>query len=70
MQTWRSLGERSMNAVDTDTQAARYLTIVHWARVRYATAGTLVLSVGGELSAYSRIERAAWRRYMETGNRP
>jgi hypothetical protein len=42
----------------------RYLAIVGWARKRYTRAGMLTISVGGVPSAYSRIESAAWGRYM------
>lgn len=42
----------------------RYLSIVEWARQRYTVAGVLVLSTGGKQSTYSRIESAAFEKYM------
>lgn len=47
----------------------RYLRIVRWARSRYTLDGVLAVSVGGLPSAYSRIERAAWDRYMNGKSR-
>lgn len=44
--------------------ADRYLAIAQWARRRYSSGGVLVVSVGGKPSRYSRIELAAWKRYM------
>lgn len=44
----------------------RYLRIVHWARDRYTDSdGYLVKSVGRVPSVYTRIEAAAWNRYMK-----
>lgn len=44
--------------------ADRYLKIVAWARRRYARAdGSILISIGRNLSIYSRIEAAAFRRY-------
>lgn len=42
----------------------RYLSIVQWARRRYSRGGLLTISVGGAPAPYSRIETAAWARYM------
>lgn len=42
----------------------RYLAIVEWARRRYTHDGRLTISIGGEPSFYSRIEYAAFRRYV------
>lgn len=53
------LDESSAEAAD------RYLALVKWARERYTSAGLLTISTGGAPSAYSRIESAAWGRYME-----
>lgn len=53
--------KRSSNS---DTNTDRYLAIVGWARKRYTDSkGLLVLSKGSQLSVYSRIEQAAWRKY-------
>ena len=43
----------------------RYMAIVEWARKRHTHGGELIVSRGGQPSAYSRIEAAAWARYME-----
>ena len=42
----------------------RYLRLVRWAARRYRENGLLALERGGRPSAYTRIERAAWRRYV------
>jgi len=42
----------------------KYLEIVKWARNRYAKNGWLVLERGGKPSKYSRIEKAAWKKYL------
>lgn len=42
----------------------RYLRIVEWARKRMTVHGWLILSIGGELAPYSKIEKMAWDRYM------
>lgn len=49
---------------DVDATVTRYLTLVNWARRRYTRDGLLVVNIGGSDTAYVRIERAAWRRYM------
>jgi hypothetical protein len=48
--------------------ADRYLKIVAWAERRYRnnTNGLLYLSVGGKPTTYSRIERAAFDRYVSS----
>lgn len=51
--------------MDQPARAARYLDLIRWARARYSVGGVLLLSEGGVLSPYSRIERAAFRRYLE-----
>ena len=45
----------------------RYLRVVRWAEERYRDpqTGELLIAIGREPSTYTRIERAAWRRYME-----
>ncbi len=48
----------------TIENADRYLKIVAWARRRYRRAdGSILISIGGRPSIYSRIEAAAFRRY-------
>jgi len=47
------------------TRSARYLRIVSWARSRYTTAAGLIVSTGGCPSIYSRIENAAFEKYMK-----
>lgn len=42
----------------------RYLKIVDWARARYTRNGFLILDIGGKPSPYSRIEQAAFARYI------
>lgn len=43
----------------------RYLRLVRWAGSRYRRPdGSLVLSTGGVLSTYSRIERAAASKFL------
>jgi hypothetical protein len=42
----------------------RYLRIMEWARKRYTIDGSLTVSIGDIPSAYARIERAAWDKYM------
>ena len=49
----------------TRSNASRYLAIADWAAKRYATAeGYIVMSHGLVPSIYSRIELAAFRRYV------
>lgn len=43
----------------------RYLKIVNWARTRYTRNGLLVISVGNEKSVFTRIENAAWSKYID-----
>ena len=43
---------------------SKYLLITSWAAKRYRRGGLLILSVGNDLSIYSRIERAAWNKYL------
>ena len=50
-----------LNGVD------RYANIVAWARKRYQDSfGNLVLSVGDRPSKYSRIDKAAWTKYINS----
>lgn len=43
----------------------RYISLVNWARDRYTGPdGALSLSLGGRLSRYCRIERAAAAKYL------
>jgi hypothetical protein len=43
----------------------KYLRVVYWARTRYTDkAGLLVISKGGSPSMFSRIESAAWNKYI------
>ncbi len=44
--------------------AEKYLKLTTWARNRYSYEGNLIVSVGGVPTKYTRIERAAWTRYM------
>jgi len=46
------------------TSLNRYISIVKWARQRYTSAGVLIISTGGKPSTYSRIESAAFEKYM------
>lgn len=46
------------------TKLHRYTQIMRWAWNRYAQGGQVVLDRGGVPSPYSRIEKAAWKRYM------
>ena len=41
----------------------RYSRIMEWARKRYTRDGRLVISVGDQPSPYTRLERAAWRKF-------
>lgn len=43
----------------------RYLRICMWARARYTKNGTLIVSTGNVPSIYSRIENAAFEKYMK-----
>jgi len=47
----------------------KYLRVVYWARTRYTDNGTLVISRGGNPSMFSRIEAAAWNKYIIGGNK-
>ena len=43
----------------------RYLRVVYWARARYTDkTGLLIISSGGNPSRFTRIESAAWRKYI------
>lgn len=46
-------------------RSTRYLKIVAWARTRYAIKGSVIISTGGIPSIYSRIENAAFAKYMK-----
>ena len=50
----------------TTTSIEKYLRVVEWARARYTdpVTHTLVLDTGGVLSTYSRIEDAAFKKYL------
>lgn len=43
----------------------KYQRVVNWARARYTKGNSLVISTGGVPSIYSRIEDAAFTRYMK-----
>lgn len=49
---------------DIEQRQDRYLRIVRWAQRRYTNGGYLVISRGEAPSIYTRIEQAAFRRYM------
>lgn len=42
----------------------RYLRILRWARNRYTVNGILAVIVRGQPTRYSRIERAAFDKYI------
>ena len=42
----------------------RYLNICVWAARRYRIGDTLTTSIGGNPAPFTRIEAAAWSRYM------
>lgn len=42
----------------------KYLKLMEWARERYGYEGNLITYVGGVPTKYTRIEIAAWKRYM------
>lgn len=48
--------------------ADRYLKIVRWAQRRYTVQHRLIISIGGRLSRYSKIERMAFDRYVNNKN--
>jgi hypothetical protein len=48
----------------TNEAIDRYLAIVAWAKRRYTVQHRLVLTIGGRLSRYSKIERMAFERCM------
>lgn len=47
--------------VDT---GARYLRICRWAARRYTVGDSLPVYIGDHPAPYTRIEQAAWRKYM------
>ena len=51
-------------------QYDRYLSIVEWARRRYTVNSVLILSTGNTPSIYSRIEEAAFEKYMRNPRGP
>lgn len=51
--------------MDQPARAARYLALICWARARYTRGGVLILSENNRPAPYVRIERAAFRRYLE-----
>jgi hypothetical protein len=51
-------------ATQSQRRVSRYMQIAQWAQRRYTHRGVLVLDTGKVKSAYSRIEEAAWDRYM------
>ena len=53
-----------MTIQEINSNADRYLKIVRWAERRYTINGRLVLRVGGIPTVFTRIEMAAWQRYM------
>lgn len=50
----------------TNTSIEKYLRVVEWARARYTDKSThmLVIDTAGVKSTYSRIEDAAFAKYM------
>lgn len=42
----------------------RYLNLMKWAARRYTKDSKLEITIGGKPSAYSRIEAAAFNRYV------
>lgn len=42
----------------------RYLRLCDWARRRYTRNDELITFIGTQPAPFTRIERAAWRRYM------
>jgi hypothetical protein len=54
-----------MSPKKIDDRFERYTHLMSWAWRRYQTPrGTVIISTGGHPSAYSRIEQAAWDRYI------
>lgn len=52
-------------STNIDRNVDNYLAVCLWARRRYTDAsGCLVVAVGTQLTTYSRIERAAWHKYL------
>lgn len=49
---------------EAEKRLDRYVDIVMWARARYTVGGLLEIQRGGEPSVYTRIERAAFKRYV------
>ena len=47
-----------MNNID------KYLKICDWAKARYTKNGSLILSTGFNPSPFTRIENAAWAKYL------
>lgn len=45
-------------------RADKYLALMEWARKRYTTPAGLVISKGSQWSVYSRIENAAFYKYL------
>ncbi len=65
MRTSRNMEPGSRQAID------RYLAVVERARKRYSRGSVLLITeAGGKPSVYSRIEAAAWSRYMLGQARP
>ena len=52
--------------IDKSDPGDRYLRVVRWAAWRYSDryGARLVVEVAGEPTKYTRIERAAFRRFM------
>jgi hypothetical protein len=50
--------------MDWAATGRKYLRLCNWARNRYTDCGQLVTFNGNEPAPFTRIERAAWRKYM------
>ena len=49
------------------TNHQKYQKLTNWAQRRYTKSGSLIISIGGVLTLYSRIEEAAFGKYMRRG---
>ena len=45
----------------------RFIKICNWATKRYSENGYLIIQVGRKYTKYTRIERAAWKKYIKNG---
>ena len=61
---WATANPAEPDRMDWAASGRKYLRLCDWARKRYTHGGRLVTFNGNDPAPFTRIERAAWRKYM------